>query len=48
MARSLIYKFTLNMWLMGRADENFINGQVKMGRLKQNEANSIMSNPQKR
>ena len=39
--KSLAYDFILNMWIMNRIDENFIDIQVRMNRLSQDEADKI-------
>ena len=44
--QSLAYNFILNMWIMKRVDETFINGQVRLNRLTQDEAEMIMATPQ--
>jgi len=44
--QSLVYPFVLNMWMMKRIDEVFVNGQVKMNRLSADEAVMILSTPQ--
>lgn len=44
--QSLAYNFILNMWVMNRIDETFINGQVGLNRLTQEEADMIMATPQ--
>ena len=46
MTQSLVYPFVLNMWIMGRVDEIFVNGQVRLNRLTQDEANMILATPQ--
>lgn len=45
MGKSLGYNFILNMWIMGRIDEEFIAFQVRMKRITQDEADMIMSTP---
>lgn len=42
---SLVYPFVLNMWIMGHADDRFVNFQVSMNRLTQAEADMIMATP---
>ena len=42
MEQSLAYAFILNMWKMNRVDEAFVNGQVKLNRLTQDEADAIL------
>lgn len=44
--QSLAYNFILNMWVMNRVDESFVNGQVRLNRLSQDEADMIMATPQ--
>lgn len=46
MQHSLVYPFVLNMWIMGAVDETFVNGQVRLNRLTQEEADMIMATPQ--
>ncbi|MGE7115132.1 hypothetical protein [Lysinibacillus sp. NPDC047702] len=46
MQQSLVYPFVLNMWMMKRVDENFVNGQVRLNRLTQDEADMILLTPQ--
>jgi len=41
--QSLAYNFILNMWVMNRIDETFLNGQVRLNRLTQDEADMIMA-----
>ena len=43
---SLVYPFVLNMWMMKRIDEVFVNGQVRLNRLTQDEADMILATPQ--
>lgn len=45
MQQSLVYPFVLNMWIVGYADEVFVNAQVKLNRLTQDEADMIMATP---
>lgn len=42
---SLAYNFILNMYVMGRVDEAFVNKQVADGRITQEEANMILATP---
>lgn len=42
MEQSLAYAFILNMWKMKRVDDFFVNGQVKLNRLTQDEADTIL------
>lgn len=44
--QSLAYAFILNMWMMKRIDENFVNGQVRLNRLSSDEATMILATPQ--
>lgn len=44
--QSLAYNFVLNMWIMNRIDKDFVDFQVKMNRLTQDEADMIMATPQ--
>lgn len=44
--RSLAYAFILNMWVMKRVDETYINGQVQRGSITQDEATMILATPQ--
>ena len=44
--QSLVYPFVLNMWIMKRVDEAFVNGQVRLSRLTQVEADMILATPQ--
>lgn len=42
---SNMYGFILNMWIMGKVDENFLVAQVRMNRITQKEADMIMATP---
>ncbi len=44
--QSLAYNFILNMWIMKRVDETFVQGQVTLNRLTQAEADMILATPQ--
>lgn len=44
--QSLAYNFVLNMWVMNRVDETFVQFQVEKNRLTQDEADMIMATPQ--
>ena len=44
--QSLAYAFILNMWIMKRVDESFVNKQVRDGRITQEEADMILATPQ--
>ncbi|GLY11431.1 hypothetical protein [Pseudobacillus badius] len=46
MNRSLMYAFLLNMWMMKRVDEAFIEAQVTRDFITQEEANMIVATPQ--
>lgn len=46
MAQSLSYAFLLNMWVMKRVDEVFLQGQVKKGAITQEEYEMIIVTPQ--
>ena len=46
MNQSLVYPFILNMWIMKRINEAGVNGQVRLGRLTQDEAEMILATPQ--
>ena len=41
-----MYQFLLNMWVMGRIDETFLQGQVIKGRITQQEYEMIIATPQ--
>ena len=41
-----MYQFLLNMWVMGRIDETFLQGQVTKGRITQQEYEMIIATPQ--
>lgn len=41
-----MYGFILNMWIMGRVDENFVETQYSRGRITEEEKNMILSTPQ--
>lgn len=40
-----MYGFLLNMWIMKRIDENYLQGQVAKGRLTQEEYDMIIATP---
>ena len=44
--QSPVYNFLLNMWIMRRIDENYLNTMVAMGRLTKEEKDMIMATPQ--
>lgn len=41
-----MYQFLLNMWIMKRVDENFLQGQVVKGRITEEEKQMILATPQ--
>jgi len=41
-----MYQFLLNMWVMKRIDEIYLQGQVSKGRIKQHEYDMIIATPQ--
>lgn len=43
---SLMYNFILSMWKQRRVDEAYVNYQVEMKRITQEEADTILSTPQ--
>jgi len=43
---SLMYNFVLSMWKQRRCDEVYINYQVEMKRITQEEADAILATPQ--
>lgn len=43
---SLMYNFVLSMWKQRRVDEAYVNYQLEMKRITQEEANEILSTPQ--
>lgn len=45
MKKSLCYNFILNMWIMNRVNEHFVNTQVRFKRITQDEADMILSTP---
>ena len=46
MQQSLAYAFFLNMWIMGRIDNAFLEKQVNDGRITQEEKEMILATPQ--
>lgn len=46
MQQSLAYNFVLNMWVMGRVEENFVQSQGTNGRLTSDEVTMILATPQ--
>lgn len=41
-----MYQFLLNMWVMGKVDAVFLQGQVTKGRITQQEYDMIITTPQ--
>lgn len=41
-----MYQFLLNMWIMKRIDELYLQGQVSKGRITQEEYEMIIATPQ--
>lgn len=41
-----MYKFLLNMWIMRKVDEAYLQAQVAKGRITQEEYNMIIATPQ--
>jgi len=41
-----MYQFLLNMWVMKRIDEVYLQGQVTKGRITQQEYEMIIATPQ--
>jgi hypothetical protein len=41
-----MYQFLLNMWIMKRIDEVYLQGQVSKGRITQQEYEMIIATPQ--
>lgn len=41
-----MYQFLLNMWIMRRIDEVYLQGQVSKGRITQQEYEMIIATPQ--
>ena len=42
----MVYTFLLNMWIMKKVDEKYLQGQVDRGRITDEEKQMIMSTPQ--
>ena len=42
----MVYGFLLNMWIMNRVDEGYLQGQVTRGHITQDEKEMIMATPQ--
>lgn len=40
------YDFILNMWIMGRIDEAYLDKAIKAGRINEDEKEMIMLTPQ--
>lgn len=43
---SEMYQFLLNMWIMGKIDESYLDIQVKKGRITEEEKDMIIATPQ--
>ena len=41
-----MYNFILNMWVMGRCDELYLEKAVKAGRITEEEKQMILATPQ--
>jgi len=41
-----MYGFLLNMWIMNRLDESYLDVQVTKGRITEEEKDMIMATPQ--
>lgn len=41
-----MYQFLLNMWIMRKVDDAYLQGQVTRGRLTEEEKAMIMATPQ--
>ena len=46
MAQSTAYAFLLNMWIMKKVDEKYLQGQLEKGRITQTEYEMITATPQ--
>ena len=42
----MVYEFLLNMWIMKRIDENYLNKMISLKRIKEEEKQMILSTPQ--
>ena len=42
----MVYTFLLNMWIMKKIDENYLDGQVRLGRISEDEKKMIVATPQ--
>lgn len=43
--QSLVYPFLLNMWIMNRIEEDYLQGQITRGHISQAEKEMIMATP---
>lgn len=41
-----MYQFLLNMWIMGKIDEDYLDIQVTKGRITKEEKDMIIATPQ--
>lgn len=41
-----MYQFLLNMWIMNKVDEIYLQGQVERGRISKEEKEMIITTPQ--
>ena len=44
--RSEMYGFILNMWIMGRIEQDYVVEQARRGRLTEEERDMILATPQ--
>lgn len=42
----MVYTFLLNMWIMRKIDEIYLDGQVTKGRISEDEKKMIIATPQ--
>lgn len=42
----MVYTFLLNMWIMKKVDEKYLQGQVDRGRIDTKERDMILASPQ--
>jgi len=42
----MVYTFLLNMWIMKKVDENYLQGQVDRKRITEEEKQMIIATPQ--
>ena len=42
----MVYAFLLNMWIMKKVDETYLQGQIDRKRITTDEKNMIMMTPQ--